>query len=322
LEQYQPFVDNHIMKLTEMELLVRVAETGSMTVAARQLHLTPAAVSAAVRRVEDSLGIRLFERTTRSIHPTDDGLAVLDGCQSVLERWQSTLEAVRGAGRALIGTVHLAAPADTSYQMLAPVLAAVCEAHPQLRVVAHSSDTVHHLHREAIDMAIRYGPLQDSGLTARKLAAHPAVLVASPRYLDQYGRPETPADLAAHRCLTLRLSNAEVTHWSLQGPAGPQRVALHSPLCGDGYLNRRWAIDGKGIASKSLFDVIEDLASGRLERVLPEHDGGLVAIHMVFPSRRHLPARVRAVDRAISIAFAERAMRCDAWLAGTLSRQA
>ena len=109
-----------------MELLVRVAEAGSMTKAARQLHLTPAAVSATVGRIEAALGVRLFERTTRAMHPTEEGLVVLDGCRDVIRRWQHTLEEVRGS-RGPAGTVHLSAPAGTSYQVLGPVLARLAE---------------------------------------------------------------------------------------------------------------------------------------------------------------------------------------------------
>ncbi|MEM6960845.1 MAG: LysR family transcriptional regulator, partial [Myxococcota bacterium] len=107
-----------------MELLIRVAETGSMTVAARQMHLTPAAVSATVGRVEEALGVRLFERTTRAIHPTDEGSALLEGCQEMVVQWERTLEQVRGT-QEMEGTVHLSAPADTTYQILAPLVGPV-----------------------------------------------------------------------------------------------------------------------------------------------------------------------------------------------------
>jgi len=316
LHHFQVFVDNAGMKLAEMELLVRVAESGSMTLAARQMHLTPAAVSATVRRVEEALGVRLFERTTRSIHPTDEGRAVLDGCHDVVERWQQTLEQVQGGAPGLSGTVHISAPADTSYAVLAPVIAALSREHPKLQVVVHSSDAVQHLHREAIDMAIRYGKLSDSALAARRLVACPGLLVASPDYLELWGAPRDPAQLVQHRCLTLQLANAPVSTWTLHGAGGQTDVALESPLCGDGNLVRQWALAGVGIARKSLFDVIDDLEAGRLVRVLPDFTIGDGVIHVVFPSRRFLPARVRAVDAAVTAAFDARSARCDRWLRG------
>ncbi|MEO0325455.1 MAG: LysR family transcriptional regulator [Myxococcota bacterium] len=301
------------MKIHEMELLVRVAEAGSMTKAARQLHLTPAAVSAAVGRIEEALGVRLFERTTRAMHPTEEGLVVLDGCRDVITRWQHTLEEVQGA-RGPAGTVHLSAPADTSYQVVGPVLAGLAEAHPELRAVVHVGDDVQHLHRDAIDMAIRYGALPDSSLRARRLASTPSMLVAAPAYLAAAGTPTHADDLHAHRLLTLHVASAPATQWVLFEGETRHEVTVQSPLCGDGLLARRWALEGRGIARKSLLDVIDDLERGALVRVLPHCRGEATPIHAVFPSRRYLPSRVRVVDDALEKAFAERSARCEAWL--------
>lgn len=302
------------MKTDEMDLLLRVAETGSMTRAARQLHLTPAAVSAAVIRIENDLKVRIFERTTRSLHPTDEGRVVLEGCRDVLSRWQRTLDDARDRRSELAGTVHLAAPADTSVQVLEPLLASLCRDHPQLRVVLAVSDTVQHLHQESLDLAIRYGDLDDSRLVARRLAEVPLVLVAAPRYLDEEGAPEGIDALADHRCISLHTANQPQVEWELHGPEGPRRLTVPGPLCGDGHLARRWAIAGMGIALKSLFDVIDDLEQGRLRQVLPEVSGGQGSIHLVAPSRRFQPARVRALREALVVAFADRAERCEAWL--------
>lgn len=302
------------MKIDEMRLLLRVAETGSMTLAARQLHLTPAAVSATVKRAEEALGVRLFERTTRAVQLTDEGSVIIEGCEAVIARWEQALEGVRGERSAVEGVVHVSAPADTTRQIVAPVLVALAEAHPRLQVVVHSSDVVHHLHRDAIDMAIRYGAMQDSGLSARKLADWPGILVAAPAYLARCGCPRTPDELGAHRTITYQLSSAPIAAWSLHGPAGAREVPLHNPLCGDGYLARQWAIDGAGITMKSLFDVIDDLVAGRLVRVLPGYTSQPFAIHAVFPSRRYMPARVRALDAALTAAFDARSRRCEAWL--------
>lgn len=300
------------MKIRDFELVVRVAEAGSMSLAAQQLNLTPAAVSAAIRRIEEALGVRLFERTTRSLHPTDEGLVLLEGCQAIVERWQRALDDLRGERAEVRGTVLLSAPVDTTYQILGGVIEELAREHPGLRVVVQASDVVRPLLRDAIDMAIRYGRLEDSSLSARKLVACPAVLVASPSYLAEHGTPTRPADLSGHRCLTLQLSSVPIFSWTLRGAGRTQTVQLESALCGDGYLCRRWAVAGMGIALKSLFDVIDDLEDGRLERVLPDYMGDQIPIHAVFPSHRFLPGRVRALDRAIARAFAERAARCRA----------
>lgn len=296
-----------------METLVRVAETGSMTAAARQLHLTPAAVSALVRRVEESLGVRIFERTTRSVRPTEEGLVVLEGCHEVVARWQQTLDRILDPESGLSGLVHVAAPSDTAYQILAPVVLALTEAHPNLQITVHASDALHHIHEDAIDMAIRYGPLDDSSLMARKLADAPRVLVASPDYLERRGHPHDPEDLATHRCLTLKLGEVPESRWALRRDGVSHEVPLQGQLCADGHLARLWAVAGEGIASKSLIDVIDDLEAGRLVRVLEDYSGPSMPIHAVFPSRRYLPSRVRALDESLAEAFAVRAARCEVY---------
>lgn len=305
------------MKIHEMELLVRVAQTGSMTLAAQQLNLSPAAVSATIARHEDALGLRLFERTTRTLHLTDEGAAFIEGCQDILTRWHHTLELAQGQRGLLDGEVHLAAPADTAYTLLSPALKRLCDQHPKLRVVLNVSDSIRHLHRDAIDMAIRYGTLQDNTLTARRLLSCPSVLVASPEYVRSCGEPGHPGELRAHRCLTFHIANNPLTTWRLhdtQDPATQHELAINSPLCSDGHLARRWALEGQGITLKSLVDVIDDLEHGRLLHILPRYNGGHNVIHVVFPSRRFLTARVRALDAAISAEFELLAARCEAWI--------
>lgn len=308
------------MKIREMVLLVRVAETGSMTQAAKQLHLTPGAVSAAVQRIEGDLGLRIFERTTRSLHPTVEGQVVVEACQDVVDRWERGLEEARGQRSELEGTVHLSAPADTTYEVLGDVIDEVCAAHPDLRIVIDVSDAVKHLHGDAIDIAIRYGRLEDSSLSARKLAEAPAILVASPAYIDQHGMPLTPEELVDHRCVTLHIGGTPSLAWRLERDDDSREIGVQSQLCGDGYLARRWALAGRGIARKSLFDAIDDLEAGRLVRVLPDYTSGHLAVHAVFPSHRYLPARVRVLDDAIRQRFAARSARCRAWLDATRSR--
>ena len=132
---------------------------------------------------------------------------------------------------------------------------------------------------------------------------------------ERRGWPGAPADLVDHRIVTLQLSSVAVASWTLYGHGGAHEVLLDSPLCGDGYLARQWAIAGMGIAMKSLFDVIDDLEAGRLVRVLPDYTTGSMAIHVIFPSRRYLPVRVRTLDAALTAAFTARAARCDDWLA-------
>ncbi len=298
------------MKIQEMELLLRVAETGSMTRASRQLDLTPAAVSAAVQRIEGALGLRVFERTTRTLHPTDEGFIVLEGCRETVNRWQRTLDEARGSKATLEGSLRMSAPADTVHQVVGGAVAAFCARHPGLRVVVHPTDTLQNVLEDALDLSIRYGSLKDSTLVARKLAASPRVLVAAPSYLARAGVPDGLDDLHQHRLLTLQLGNSPERSWTL----GSQSVAVESPMCGDGLLVRQWAVEGHGIAFKGLLDVVGDLEAGRLVRVLPHVLGGTDGVYAVYPSRVFVPARVRALVDHLAGVFLDLEGRCSRWL--------
>jgi DNA-binding transcriptional LysR family regulator len=303
------------MKFEDMVILTRVLDAGSMSLAARQLNLSPATVSSIVRRVELEIGVRIFERTTRTLRPSEDGLVLLKACREMLDRWQWAMDQVRGVERGVAGTVHISAPSDTAHQLLTPVLGALAGEHPDLQVVVHSSDVVHHLHRDAMDMALRYGELPSGGLMARNLAECPSVLVASRSYLKRQGHPASLEDLGQHRCLSLKRDGKVVTSWTLESQGEVHKVEFRGQLCGDGLLARRWALEGVGIAYKNLFDVIDDLERGSLVQVLPQYTGPLDVIHAVFPGPGHLPDRVRVLDEAVSAAFKARARRCEAWLA-------
>lgn len=296
-----------------MQLLLRVAETGSMTRAAGQLDLTPAAVSAAVQRIEAALDLRLFERTTRTLHPTDEGLIVLEGCRETVHRWLRTLDEARGSQATLEGSLRVSAPADTVHQIVGAAVAEFCALHPGLRVVVHPTDTLQNVLEDALDLSIRYGALPDSTLVARKLATSPRILVAAPQYLAQRGTPTRLEDLTEHRLLTLQLGNSPERSWTFRSDSGPVEIPVESPMCGDGLLVRRWAVQGHGIAFKGLLDVVDDLESGRLVRVCPAVDGGFGGVYAVHPSRAFVPARVRALVDHLAGVFARREGRCGRW---------
>jgi len=284
-----------------------------MTRAARQLELTPAAVSAIVQRAESTLQLRLFERTTRSLRLTREGEVLVEGCAETMRRWRQALDEARGDDAALDGVLRVAAPTDTSALVVGPAIAAFCAAHPAVTVIAHATDSLQDVLADALDVTVRYGALRDSTLVARRLAEAPRVLVAAPSYLASHGVPASVDALREHRLLMLQLRNAPEHTWSLYlRGAALQPLTIDASMCGDGLQVRRWAVDGHGVAFKSLFDVVDDLEAGRLVRVLPEVDGGVAALHAVLPSRRFVPARVRRFVDLLAERFAERAARCEA----------
>jgi DNA-binding transcriptional LysR family regulator len=284
------------MEIEDLNLFVRLAEVGSMSEAARQLDQTPAAVSARLKRMETSLGVRLFERTTRALRLTAEGESFRRTCQATLDAWRQGRGELAGDESDLAGKAHLAAPTDTSQQFLAPWLAEFSAKHPGLEIHVHVGDRMHDLPREPVDIAIRYGELADSTMVQRLLVRSERVLVASPAYVRRFGAPTTPADLMERRCLAWMSRDQPKVHWRFRSPTGAEEsVVVRSALCGDSLLVRQWAIAGEGIAYKAGVDVAADIAAQRLVRLLPTFAGEPVPIHAVMPSGRFMPPRVRAL---------------------------
>ncbi|GAP36475.1 LysR family transcriptional regulator [Piscinibacter sakaiensis] len=290
--------------LSQLALFVRLAEAGSLTAAAREQGLTPAAASASLQRLEVVYGQRLVERSTRSMRLTAEGellrehaaraLAELDELRGRLGQRQARLE----------GEVHLAVPSDLGREVLSPMLDAFCARHPALRLVWHLSDGYHDLRRERVDLALRYGPLPDSTLVARRLAVGERVPVASPAYLARCGTPRTPQDLAQHNALTMFLGGRPQQHWTLLRDGQPVQVRVNgNRRADDGGLVRQWAVQGLGIALKSMLDVAADLRAGRLVRLLPDWAGERIALQAVLPAAP-APLRVRRLVDALAEGFA------------------
>lgn len=314
------------LQLSWLEGFVRLAEAGSLSAAARQLHQTPAAASAALKRLEALMQVRLVERSTRSLRLTAEGEVLLEHAREMLASLDTARSRMRPGDPALEGEIHLAAPADLARGWLLPSLAGFLERHPGITLVLHVSDTLTDLRRERIDLALRYGSLPDSDLVARPLHQSRRALVASPAYLARHGHPAHPQDLTRHNCLSLYLAGRAQIDWrfwprtapgaqgaqgvpspAARGDGAEEPAAAHragKPLtvrvhgnrrADDGEIVRRWALEGLGIAYKSRLDVREDLRSGRLVELLPDWLGEPFPLHAVLPTGRYLPPRVRGL---------------------------
>jgi DNA-binding transcriptional LysR family regulator len=284
------------MDLDDLQLFVRIAHAGSLSGAARQLPMKLATVSARLQRIEAELEVRLFERSTRSLRLTAEGERFLQTCETLQAQWSEGLAQLRDGSLALAGRIRLAAPADTSQQWLGRWLAEFALQHPQLRITMLVGDQLHPIQRDAVDIAIRYGALEDSSLIGRLLGHTERRLVAAPDYLRRAGKPETPADLAQHRCLAWLRREQPQQHWLLRHSDGRSHtVRVDAALCGDGLLVRQWALQGFGIAYKASLEVADDLAAGRLVPVLPDWRGEAEPITAILPGGVHRPRRVEAL---------------------------
>lgn len=286
------------MDLNHVAVFVRVVETGSFSAAATALGLRRSSVSRNVAALEDALGIRLLQRTTRRLALTDAGRAYHDRAKDALAALGEARESVAALGAAPRGLVRVTAPLDLA-DGLAAATGPFLAAHPGVRVDVLLTARVVDIVAEGVDLAIRAGALKDSSLVARRLGAIEYGLFASPRYLEGAGRPRRLSEVAHHACVLYRAGGATAT-WRMDGPRGPEQVTVRGRVdCDDLAFVRAMLLADGGIgwAPTYMFDPL--VQSGALERVLPRLSLGHSAVHVVWPSRRFEAAAVVAYRAAI-----------------------
>ena len=278
--------------LGSLRLFERIVALGSLSAAARDTGLSLAVVSKRLAQLERGLDVRLLNRTTRRLSLTDEGALLHTHAQRVLDEVAQAESALSGHSGKVTGTLRMSAPNSFGRRWLVPALAAFAGQHPELDVQLSLSDEVVDLVGGGFDLAVRYGVLADSRLVARELAPNRRVLCASPAYVAGHGLPETLADLARHPCILIgHLPTAE---WRFGGGHGETAVRVHGHfICDDGEAAQALALAGLGIIRKSIWDVGDDLESGRLVQVLPRQAIAAAPLHAVYPSGRHLAPRVR-----------------------------
>jgi len=285
-----------VNRLSDIEILVRVTQTGSYTQAARDLGISKSYASKQIRALEERLGVRLLHRTTRTVSPTDAGRAFVERCASVLDELEAAERAVSALQDSPRGLLRLSAPVSFGTRFIAPAIAAFMRDYPDLSVVADLSDRRVDLIDEGYDLAIRIGRLEDSTYLARKLAPVRGCLVASPDWVSANGVPESPEALRDLPCLVYSLQ-ASPAHWALARDGGgePTRVRVVPRLLsnnGDALLDA--ALAGVGIAALPDFFVGELIREGRLVWLLPRWQSLLYAgVWAVHPAGRFVPAKVR-----------------------------
>ena len=274
----------------DLDVFAKVVALGSMSAAGRELGLSTAVISKRIRRLEEHLGTRLLQRTTRQITMTEEGKGYYERVVAILASIEEADSFVLGRVSRARGTLRVSAPTSFGRLHIAPHLAGFLAQNPDLSVYLELTDSFVDIVGEAFDVAIRIAELDDSSLVARRLAANNRCLVASPDYLARQGVPQSIADLSRHNLLAHNTDS-----WRLEGPSGPATVRIHGPLrTNSSEVVRVAALQGIGIALRSTWDIGEDLKAGRLQVVLPGWRAShRVAIHAVYPTRRFLPQKVR-----------------------------
>ena len=277
-------------RLAELDVFARVVTAGSMSAAGRELGLSPPVISKRIKSLEERLGTRLLQRTTRQLALTESGQGFYERVVAILASVDEAEAWVSRRAAAAHGLLRVSAPTSFGRMHLAPHLVDFLKAYPEITLDLSLSDQFVDIVAEGYDLAIRIADLADSSLVAKRLAPNHRVLCATPGYLATHGTPETLADLAQHKLL---LHNAD--HWRLEGDSGSASIKVESVVrTNSSEVIREAVLAGLGIALRSTWDVGPEIDTGKLLIVLPQwHASARVAVHAVYPSRRHLAHKVR-----------------------------
>jgi DNA-binding transcriptional LysR family regulator len=292
-------------KFREISTFVEVVARGSLSAAARAEGIAPAMIGRRLDALEARLGVKLLQRTTRRLALTDEGTAFLEDCQRILAELEEAEAAASERSARATGNLLVSAPAGFGRQHVAPLLPSFLAEHRELAVNLNLSDRVVDVIGEGVDVAIRIASLTDSNLVGVKLAANQRVVVASPAYLKRHGTPLSLGDLAKHSCLAIS-SEGSQRGWTFSdnGKIVTLRVGGNM-VCNDGAVLHDWALAGKGLAWRSMWEVATQIEAGRLCTVLDDYAAPGNDIYAVFAQRRHLPLRIRAFVDFLRRAYAQ-----------------
>lgn len=290
----------------ELSFFVLLAKLGSMSATARELGLTPPAVTKRLMLMEQRLGVRLVNRTTRRISLTSEGETYLAQAAQILGSIRDMEESVSSSRAAPKGLLRVNGTPGFGRTRIAPLVSRFARANPEVEVELQLTDRPISLVEEAFDLAIRFGELPDTRLSARKLMSNRRFLCASPAYLDKAGEPQTPVELHRHRCILHRQNDDVYGTWRLEKGRKVELVKVRGAVSSnDGDVVLNWALDGHGIVQRSEWDAAKYLASGRLREVMPAYSLPPADLHVYYLSRRNLPAKVRAFIDFLAAEFAK-----------------
>lgn len=292
--------------LQDLDIFVRTVDTGSLSATARALDITPAAASAALKRLEAELQATLLVRSTRSLRLTPEGALFLEHARLALATLGEGQQALSTGRHQVQGVLRLAASSDMGRNVLLPWLDDFQDQNPQVRFRLSLSDRMANMYSEPVDAAFRHGKPPDSNLVALPVAPHNRrVLVASPEYLRVHGTPATPQALVDHDCLCFVLGGEVNDRWNFSRNGQALTVKVQAGhVTNDGDVVRRWALAGRGVAYKAWIDVAHDLAAGRLVTLCPDWQTEPMPLYMVLPDRRQLTPALRLLREFVTAACA------------------
>ncbi len=310
--------------LQPLRLFVLTAKSGSLSAAARALEMTPAAASAALKRLEHELDAVLFVRSTRSLRPTPEGELFLVHCHQALQALEEAREAVATGRTTVRGVLQVSAPSDLGRRLLLPWLDRFQAIYPELQMRLRLSDRIADFYREPVDAALRYGAPADSSHVAFPLApSNRRILCAAPSYLAIHGAPEGIQALRDHNCLCFFVGDQVNDRWRFYREGNESSVAVRGNRASDDSdAVTQWTLAGHGIAYRSALDIVDDLESGRLMRLCADWHGESAPLNLVCADRRALSTAVRELRNFLFDRCEERMIRAAKWSFPTIGQTA
>lgn len=283
-------------KYRAMAVFVQVVESGSFSAAADKLRITKSAVSQQITQLEEEVGTRLLHRTTRRLNLTEAGEIYLNGCRQMVEAAEEANQQISQLSSEPSGTLKISCSDNIAANPVAQLLAPFMDLYPKLSLQIDGRDQAVDLVKEGIDLALRFGPLPDSSLVARKICDIPLILAAAPSYLKQHGTPQTLAELVDHQWVAFTQLKDP---WQLQllGPREQKEmVQLQGRAWANSYIaGLEMVINGMGIGRFLKNDIVRDLDQARLVQVLPDYRLERVGLYAVYPHRNYVPLKVKTL---------------------------
>lgn len=280
---------------SDIAFFTLLVKQGSMAATAQELGLTPPAISKRLALIETRLGVKLLQRTTRQISLTPEGETYLTEGAHVLANLEELERSVSGTRNTPKGIIKIGATLGFGRSYIAPAIAKFSDLYPEVEVQLTLNDRPINLVEKGLDVVIRFGELPDVRLTARLLANNHRVLCAAPDYLKRMGEPENPNDLSKHQCLFTREADESYGTWHFHQGQKTETVKVRGPLTSnDGESVMKWALEGRGMMVRSIWDAAKYIKSNHLKIILPEWELPAADIYAVFPTRNNLSAKTRA----------------------------
>ncbi len=289
-------------KFSDMSMFVAIVKRQGLAAAGRDLNLSPATMTARLQALEERYGVKLLNRSTRHVSLTDSGELYYKACIDILDNVSEAENLIRNGVKEVKGPLRIVAPKDIGKQYILPILNEFSELYPEVVPYLYLNDSLSNIAESGVDIVIRYGELADSSLISRRLTPSRRVLCASPDYLAKHGTPLKPQDLADHDCLVMLRSNEELKTWHFQEQDYKRSITVvPKRFSDDGEVIRYWALEGAGIALKSILDVQADIKNGRLVTVLNGYMKNFntstlassADLNVIYISKKYQPKRIR-----------------------------